>query len=59
MLFRHSYPEISSVGRRLDKANMFALCAAESKAFPPDTTFNCLVFQTNASDECEEIIKRI
>ncbi|XP_078510668.1 uncharacterized protein LOC144770216 isoform X1 [Lissotriton helveticus] len=59
LLFRHSYPEISSVGRRLDKANMFALCAAESKAFPPDTTFNCLVFQTNTSDECEEIIKRI
>ncbi|XP_069510851.1 uncharacterized protein [Ambystoma mexicanum] len=59
VLFRHSYPDISSVGRRLDNANIFALCTVDTKMFPPDTTFNCLVFQTNSSDQCEEIIKRI
>ncbi|XP_073444029.1 uncharacterized protein [Dendrobates tinctorius] len=58
VLFRYLYPEISSVGRRLDNRRVFALCAVE-KGDSNMTSFTCFVFESLGHKECEEIIKRI
>ncbi|XP_063816656.1 uncharacterized protein LOC135055958 [Pseudophryne corroboree] len=58
VLFHYSYPEISSVGRRVDNRRVFALCAAETGSLDL-TSFNCVVFEALNHKECEEIIKRI
>ncbi|XP_062448095.1 uncharacterized protein LOC134149201 [Rhea pennata] len=59
VLFRYAYPEISCVGRRLGSSNLFAFCIAVSPESPEGSTFDCLVFESNSEQECEEIIKRI
>uniref|UniRef100_A0A8D0GMW2 Uncharacterized protein n=1 Tax=Sphenodon punctatus TaxID=8508 RepID=A0A8D0GMW2_SPHPU len=59
VLFHYPYPEISSVGRRLDNRNLFAFCIGVSLETPEHTSFDCLVFESNSEEECEEIIKRI
>ncbi|XP_075033935.1 uncharacterized protein LOC142095075 [Mixophyes fleayi] len=59
VLFHYSYPEISSVGRRVDNRRVFALCAAEREENLDMTSFNCVVFEALNHNECEEIIKRI
>ncbi|XP_069608145.1 uncharacterized protein [Ranitomeya imitator] len=58
VLFRYSYPEISSVGRRLDNRRVFALCAVE-KGDSNMASFTCFVFEALGHKECEELIKRI
>ncbi|XP_069808119.1 uncharacterized protein [Dendropsophus ebraccatus] len=59
VLFRYSYPEISSVGRRLDNRKIFALCAVDKGRDSDSTSFNCFVFVAGDHKECEEVIKRI
>ncbi|XP_032066502.1 uncharacterized protein LOC116503895 isoform X2 [Thamnophis elegans] len=59
VLFRYSYTDISCVGRRLDNHNLFAFCSLASPDSPDDSTFDCLVFESNSEEESEEIIKRI
>ncbi|XP_039183899.1 uncharacterized protein LOC120301151 isoform X4 [Crotalus tigris] len=59
VLFRYSYTDISCVGRRLDSNNFFAFCSLASPDSPEDSTFDCLVFESNSEEESEEIIKRI
>ncbi|KAM8947537.1 uncharacterized protein RCH25_050630 [Pelodytes ibericus] len=58
VLFKYPYPEISSVGRRLDNKSVFALCVVE-KDVSPDLAFSCLVFEACSNKECEELITRI
>ncbi|XP_077107875.1 uncharacterized protein LOC143765273 isoform X2 [Ranitomeya variabilis] len=58
VLFRYSYPEISSVGRRLDNRRVFALCAVE-RGDSNMASFTCFVFEALGHKECEELIKRI
>ncbi|XP_025053243.1 uncharacterized protein LOC102379580 isoform X1 [Alligator sinensis] len=59
VLLHYPYPEISCVGRRLDNSNLFAFCVAVSPEMPEQSTFACLVFESNSQEECEEVIKRI
>ncbi|XP_028572750.2 uncharacterized protein LOC114590625 [Podarcis muralis] len=59
VLFRYSYTDISCVGRRLDSNNLFAFCSVVSPESSEQSTFDCLVFESNTEDESEEIIKRI
>ncbi|XP_034264524.1 uncharacterized protein LOC117660499 isoform X1 [Pantherophis guttatus] len=59
VLFSYSYTDISCVGRLLDSHNLFAFCSLTSPDSPEDSTFDCLVFETNSEEESEEIIKRI
>ncbi|KAM4664482.1 uncharacterized protein O3C94_012574 isoform 2-T2 [Discoglossus pictus] len=59
ILYEYPYPEISSVGRRVDNKNVFALCAVDRDITSGDTSFSCLVFEASNTTECEEIIKRI
>ncbi|KAM9296821.1 uncharacterized protein PAF06_017767 [Gastrophryne carolinensis] len=59
VLFQCPYPEISSVGRRLDNKRVFALCALEKEENLNMNSFNCFVFEALNYRECEEIIKRI
>uniref|UniRef100_A0A8B9PYU3 Uncharacterized protein n=1 Tax=Apteryx owenii TaxID=8824 RepID=A0A8B9PYU3_APTOW len=59
VLFRYPYPEISCVGRHLGSSNLFAFCVVVSPESPEGSTFDCLVFESNSEQECEEIIKRI
>ncbi|XP_053309121.1 uncharacterized protein LOC128471252 [Spea bombifrons] len=58
VLFQYPYPEISSVGRRLDNKRIFALCVVHRDE-SSDISFNCLVFDAHLPRESEEIIKRI
>ncbi|KAM5135789.1 uncharacterized protein ACMZJ9_018311 [Mantella aurantiaca] len=59
VMFRYLYPEISSVGRRVDNRKVFALCAVENEGSLDGNSFNCFVFETHNHKECEEMIKRI
>ncbi|KAG8129033.1 hypothetical protein E2320_015781 [Naja naja] len=59
VLFHYCYTDISCVGRRLDSHNLFAFCSLASPDSPEDSTFDCLVFESNSEEESEEIIKRI
>lgn len=59
VLFHYSYPEISSVGRRLDNKRVFALCVGEKGEDRDMTSFKCFVFEALTYKACEEIIKRI
>nr|XP_028572750.1 uncharacterized protein LOC114590625 isoform X2 [Podarcis muralis] len=59
VLFRYSYTDISCVGRRLDSNNLFAFCSVVSPESSEQSTFDCLVFESNTEDESEEIIRRI
>ncbi|XP_034960391.1 uncharacterized protein LOC118079844 isoform X1 [Zootoca vivipara] len=59
VLFRYSYTDISCVGRRLDSNNLFAFCCVVSPESSEQSTFDCLVFESNSEDESEEIIRRI
>ncbi|XP_064378652.1 uncharacterized protein LOC112982470 [Dromaius novaehollandiae] len=59
VLFRYPYPEISCVGRRSGSSSLFAFCVVVSPESPEGSTFDCLVFESNSEQECEEIIKRI
>ncbi|XP_072098462.1 uncharacterized protein [Mobula birostris] len=59
VLFHHHYPEIASVGQRLDKRTLFAYCVANSPETPQTTSFNCLVFESSSAKEATEIITRI
>ncbi|XP_053231948.1 uncharacterized protein LOC128407513 [Podarcis raffonei] len=59
VLFRYSYTDISCVGRRLDSNNLFAFCTVVSPESSEQSTFDCLVFESNTEDESEEIIRRI
>ncbi|KFV76545.1 hypothetical protein N308_09457, partial [Struthio camelus australis] len=59
VLFRYAYPEISCVGRHLSSSNLFAFCVVVSPESLEGSTFDCLVFESNSEQECEEIIKRI
>ncbi|XP_018417045.1 PREDICTED: uncharacterized protein LOC108791152 [Nanorana parkeri] len=59
VLFHYLYPEISSVGRRVDNKKVFALCAVEKEGAVDMNSFNCFVFETPTQIECEEVIKRI
>ncbi|XP_078081393.1 uncharacterized protein LOC144501480 isoform X2 [Mustelus asterias] len=59
VLFRHQYPEISSVGHRLNRRTLFAYCVANSPESPQTTSFDCLVYESNLAEEANEIILRI
>ncbi|XP_071967993.1 uncharacterized protein [Engystomops pustulosus] len=59
VLFHYSYPEISSIGRRLDNRKVFALCAIAKDKAHDMPSFDCFVFEAPSNKECEEIIKRI
>ncbi|OCT62977.1 hypothetical protein XELAEV_18044071mg [Xenopus laevis] len=59
VIFRYPYPEISSVGRRLDNKKVFALCTSDKDCMSTTTSFTCLAFQAASNEECEEIIRRI
>ncbi|XP_053155112.1 uncharacterized protein LOC128346156 isoform X2 [Hemicordylus capensis] len=59
VLFCYPYTDISSVGRRLDSNNLFAFCSVASPESPENSTFDCLLFESNSEKESEEIIKRI
>ncbi|XP_068120354.1 uncharacterized protein [Hyperolius riggenbachi] len=59
VLFHYLYPDISSVGRRVDNKRVFALCAIDTGGTPDTKSFNCFVFETINHKECEEMIKRI
>ncbi|XP_072260000.1 uncharacterized protein [Pyxicephalus adspersus] len=59
VLFCYLYPDISSVGRRVDNRKVFALCAVEKEDGLDMYSFNCCVFETLNDKECEEVIKRI
>ncbi|XP_070596008.1 uncharacterized protein [Erythrolamprus reginae] len=59
VLFHYPYTDISCVGRRLDNHNVFAFCCLASPDSPEDSTFDCLVFESNSEEESGEIIKRI
>ncbi|KAM3922737.1 uncharacterized protein RB166_011838 [Leptodactylus fuscus] len=59
VLFHYSYPEISSVGRRMDNKSVFALCAVEKDTDQDMPSFRCFVFEATSNKECEELIKRI
>ncbi|XP_066443389.1 uncharacterized protein [Eleutherodactylus coqui] len=59
VLFHYLYPEISSVGRRLDNRRIFALCAVEKESSQDLPSFNCFVFEAASNKDSEEIIKRI
>ncbi|XP_042198273.1 uncharacterized protein si:ch211-250n8.1 isoform X2 [Callorhinchus milii] len=59
VLFHHHYPEISSVGHRVDKRTLFAYCVADSPETPHTCSFICLVFETKSEKDADEIIMRI
>lgn len=59
VLFHHHYPEISSVGHRVDKRTVFAYCVADSPESPHTCSFICLVFETKSEKDADEIIMRI
>ncbi|XP_053565058.1 uncharacterized protein LOC128655463 isoform X2 [Bombina bombina] len=59
VMFKYSYPDVSSVGRRVDNRKVFAICVVNQAEHPGDSSFNCLVFEASSPTECEEIIKRI
>ncbi|XP_077315807.1 uncharacterized protein LOC143935654 isoform X1 [Lithobates pipiens] len=59
VMFQYLYPEISSVGRRMDNRKVFALCAVEKEGALDVNSFNCYVFEALDYKECEEVIKRI
>ncbi|XP_067914774.1 uncharacterized protein si:ch211-250n8.1 isoform X1 [Heterodontus francisci] len=59
VLFHHHYPEISSVGHRLNRRTLFAYCVANSPETPQTTSFECLVYESTSVEEANEIILRI
>ncbi|XP_060700620.1 uncharacterized protein si:ch211-250n8.1 isoform X3 [Hemiscyllium ocellatum] len=59
VLFHHHFPEISSVGHRLNRRTLFAYCVANSPETPQTTSFDCLVYESNFVEEANEIILRI
>ncbi|XP_072339060.1 uncharacterized protein [Scyliorhinus torazame] len=59
VLFHHHYPEISSVGHRLNRRTLFAYCVANSPETPQTTSFDCFVYESNLVEEANEIILRI
>ncbi|XP_032900303.1 uncharacterized protein LOC116988012 isoform X1 [Amblyraja radiata] len=59
VLFHHHYPEIASVGQRLDRQALFAYCVAVSPETPQTTSFDCLVFESNSVKDATEIVSRI
>ncbi|XP_055509989.1 uncharacterized protein si:ch211-250n8.1 isoform X2 [Leucoraja erinacea] len=59
VLFHHHYPEIASVGQRLDRRALFAYCVAVSPETPRTTSFDCLVFESSSVKDATEIVSRI
>ncbi|XP_067860494.1 uncharacterized protein si:ch211-250n8.1 [Heptranchias perlo] len=59
VFFHHHYPEISSVGHRMDRQTLFAYCVADSPETPQTTSFDCLVYESSSVKEANEIITRI
>ncbi|XP_033119029.1 uncharacterized protein LOC117118516 isoform X3 [Anneissia japonica] len=58
IIFQHSYPEISSCGRRLDAVNYFAYVAGDTSC-TISKNFICYVFYANAEAESRTILRNI